>query len=98
MNQLQDDCRTKVLRSVDQILLNVKKTRIKIGDSYFMVAASVLWNTLPCQINKDRSIDCSKSMIKKAFFGLKLVIMKYVLYIIYIYIYIYRRVEHAVLD
>ena len=40
MNQLQDYCPTRVLRSVEQNLLSVKKTRINIGDSSFTVAAS----------------------------------------------------------
>ena len=42
VNQLQDYCPTRVLRSVEQNLLSVKKTRIKIGDSSFTVAVSVL--------------------------------------------------------
>ena len=52
-----------------------------------MVAASVLWNTLPCQIKKARSIDCFKSMIKPISLCYKLDIRNYVLYII-LYIYI----------
>ena len=44
VNQLQDYCPTRALRSGDQNLLSVKKTCIKIGDSSFAVAASVLWN------------------------------------------------------
>ena len=63
MNQLQDYCPTRALRSGDQNILSVKKTRIKIGDSSFTVATSVLWNALPCQIKKARTIDCFKSMI-----------------------------------
>ena len=61
---------TKALRSGDQNLLSVKKTRIKIEDSSFAVAASVLWNALPCQIKKARTIDCFKSMIKTHLFKL----------------------------
>ena len=53
-----------MLRSVEQNLLTVKKTRIKIGDSSFTVATSVFWNALPSHINKTRTIDCFKSMIK----------------------------------
>ena len=41
VNQLQDYCPTRALGSVNQNLLSVKKTRIKIGDSSFTVAASV---------------------------------------------------------
>ena len=70
VNQLQDYCPTRALRSGDQNLLSVKKTRIKIGDSSYAVAASVLWNALPCQIKKARTIDCFKSMIKKHLFKL----------------------------
>ena len=70
VNQLQDYCPTRALRSGDQNLLSVKKTRIKIGDSSFAVAASVLWNALPCQIKKARTIDCFKSMIKTHLFKL----------------------------
>ena len=39
VNQLQNYCPTRALRSGDQNLLSVKKTRIKIGDSSFAVAA-----------------------------------------------------------
>ena len=39
VNQLQDYCPTRPLRSCDQNLLSVKNTRIKIGDSSFAVAA-----------------------------------------------------------
>ena len=70
VNQLQDYCPTRALRSGDQNLLSVKKTRIKIGDSSFAVAASVLWNAQPCQIKKARTIDCFKSMIKTHLFKL----------------------------
>ena len=62
--QLQDYCPTRALRSADQNLLGVKKTHIKIGDSSFTVAASVLWNALPCHTRKPRTIDCFKSIIK----------------------------------
>ena len=41
-NQLQDYYPTRVLRSVDRNLLSVKNTRIKIGDSSFTIAASVI--------------------------------------------------------
>ena len=43
VTKCSDYCPTRVLRSVDQKLLSVKKTRTKIGDSSFAVAASVLW-------------------------------------------------------
>ena len=95
VNQLQDYCPTRALRSGDQNLLSVKKTHMKIGDSSFTVAASLLWNALPCQIKKARTIDCFKSMIKPISLGYKLVIMNYVLHIILHYI--YKYVEHAVL-
>ena len=72
VNQLQDYCPTRVLRSGDQNLLSVKKTCITIGDSSFAVAASVLWNALPCQIKKARTIDCFKSMIKPISLSYKL--------------------------
>ena len=52
------------LRSGDQNLLSVKRTHIKIGDSSLEVAASILWNALPCQMKKARTIDCFKSMVK----------------------------------
>ena len=78
VNQLQDYCPTRALRSVDQDLLSVKKTRLKIGDSYFTVAASVLWNALPSHINKTRTIDCFKSMIKKqCLYAINYVIINY---------------------
>ena len=64
MNQLQHYCPTRALRSVNQILLSVKKTRIEIGDSSFTVAASVVRNALPCQIKKAGTTNSLKSMIK----------------------------------
>ena len=70
VNQLLDYCPTRVLQSVNQNILSVKKTRIKIGDSSSTVPASVLWNELPCQIKKARSIDCFKLMIKNNFIWL----------------------------
>ena len=72
VNQLQDYCPTSALRSGDQNLLSVKRTRIKIGGSSFTVAASILWNALPCQIKKARTIDCFKSMIKNISLSYKL--------------------------
>ena len=51
-------------------LLSVEKTPINIGDSSFAVAASVLWNALPCQIKKARTIDGFKSMLKPHLFKL----------------------------
>ena len=56
VNQLQEYCPTRALRSGDQNLLSVKRTRMKIGDSSFTVAASILWNALPCQIKKARML------------------------------------------
>ena len=70
LNQSQDYCPTRVLRFGDQNLLSVKRTRMKIGDSSFAVAASILWNALPCQIKKARTIDCFKSMVKTHLFKL----------------------------
>ena len=62
VNQLQDYCPTRrALRAGDKNLLSVKKTRIKIGDS---------WNALLCQIKKARTIDCFKSMTKTHLFKL----------------------------
>ena len=70
VNQLQDYCPTRALRSVDQNLLSVKKTRINIGDRSFAVAAWVLWNALPYQIKKAKFIDFFKSMMKTNLFRL----------------------------
>ena len=83
VNQLQDYCPTRVLRSGDQNLLSVEKTRIKIGDSSFAVAASVLWNALPCQIKKTRTIDCFKSMVKPISLTYKLCHHELLLYTLY---------------
>ena len=70
VNQLQDYCPTRALESGDQNLLSVKKTCIMIGDSSFAVAASVLWNALPlpCQIKKNITVDCFKSIVKIGYF------------------------------
>ena len=72
VNQLQDYCPTRTLRSGDQNLLSVKRTRIKIGDSSFAVGASILLNALPCQIKKARTIDYFKSMVKPIYLSYKL--------------------------
>ena len=68
VNKLQDYCPTRALRSGDQNLLSVKRTRMKIGEISFVVVASILWNALPCQIKKARTIDCFKSMVKTHLF------------------------------
>ena len=70
LNQLQDYFPTRASRSGDQNLQSMKNNRIKFGDSYFTVAASVLWNALPCQIKKARTINCS--MIKPISLSYKL--------------------------
>ena len=45
---------------------------------YCPTRASVLWNVLPCQIKKDGTIDCFKSMIKKqSLYGINYVTMNY---------------------
>ena len=41
-NQLQDYCPTRALRSGDQNLLSVKKTRIKIGEFFYGSSISPL--------------------------------------------------------
>jgi hypothetical protein len=59
------------LRSADQILLRVPKTRLKsYGDRCFTKAAPVLWNALPLTIRACDSLDSFKSSLKTYLFNL----------------------------
>ena len=62
---------TRALRSANQLLLVVPKTRLKTkGDRAFGVAAPRLWNSLPWHIHSAESIEVFKSYLKTHFFSL----------------------------
>ena len=61
----------RALRSSDQLLLAVPKTRLKTrGDRAFGAAAPRLWNSLPWHIRSAGSIEVFKSSLKTHFFSL----------------------------
>uniref|UniRef100_A0A3B5PWL6 Reverse transcriptase domain-containing protein n=3 Tax=Xiphophorus maculatus TaxID=8083 RepID=A0A3B5PWL6_XIPMA len=62
---------SRTLRSNNQLLLTVPRTRLKRkGDRAFSVAAPVLWNNLPFQIRSAHSLDHFKSLLKTHFYSL----------------------------
>lgn len=59
------------LRSADQLLLSVPKTKRKLrGDRAFAVAAPKLWNALPLHIRQASSLSVFKSLLKTHLFSL----------------------------
>ena len=62
---------SRSLRSADQLLLVVPKTRLKRrGDRAFAVAAPKLWNDLPLCVRQASSLPVFKSLLKKHLFSL----------------------------
>jgi len=62
---------TRSLRSADQLLLNVPKTKRKLkGDRAFAVAAPKLWNDLPLNIRQASSLPVFKSLLKTYLYSL----------------------------
>ena len=56
---------TRNLRSQDQLLLEVPRTRLKTyGDRAFSVCAPKLWNALPLYIKKSSSVNVFKKQVK----------------------------------
>uniref|UniRef100_A0A3P9MP71 Reverse transcriptase domain-containing protein n=1 Tax=Oryzias latipes TaxID=8090 RepID=A0A3P9MP71_ORYLA len=62
---------SRSLRSADQLLLDVPRTRRKLrGDRAFAVAGPRLWNALPMQVRQARSLNDFKSKLKTHLFSL----------------------------
>ena len=62
---------TRSLRSADQLLLRVPKTKRKLrGDRAFAVAAPKLWNDLPLHIRQASTLSVFKSLLKTHLFSL----------------------------
>ncbi len=62
---------TRILRSGDQRLLSVPRSRLKYrGDRAFAVAGPRLWNSLPAYIRSAQSLTVFKSSLKTYFFSL----------------------------
>ncbi len=62
---------TRDLRSADQLLLNVPKTKCKLrGERAFAVAAPKLWNDLPLPIRQASSLSLFQSSLKTYIFSL----------------------------
>lgn len=60
-----------VLRSADQLIMNVPKTKRKLrGDHAFAMAAPKLWNDLPLPIRQVSSSSLFKSSLKTPLFSL----------------------------
>jgi hypothetical protein len=63
-------CPSRTLRSSDQLLLKVPKTRLKsYGDRSFSKASPTLWNALPCNIRSCDTLDNFKSTLKTHLFN-----------------------------
>uniref|UniRef100_A0A3B3HMF5 Reverse transcriptase domain-containing protein n=1 Tax=Oryzias latipes TaxID=8090 RepID=A0A3B3HMF5_ORYLA len=61
----------RCLRSADQMLLEVPRSRRKLrGDRAFAVAAPKLWNTLPLAIREAPSLSIFKTRLKTHFYAL----------------------------
>ena len=68
---LQSHTPSRCLRSADQLLLKVPKTKRKLrGDRAFAVAAPKLWNGLPQNIKQASSLPVFKSLLKTHLFSL----------------------------
>ena len=62
---------TRPLRSADQLLLNVPRTKSKLrGGRCFSVAAPTLWNNLPLHIRQAATLSAFKSLLKTHLFSL----------------------------
>ncbi|KAK2181450.1 hypothetical protein NP493_397g00018 [Ridgeia piscesae] len=59
---------TRTLRSANNNMLQVKRTRTKAGDCSFAVAAASLWNNLPTVINICDNLTSFKRLLKTHFF------------------------------
>ncbi|KAK2175828.1 hypothetical protein NP493_704g01007 [Ridgeia piscesae] len=56
---------TRTLRSANNNMLEVKRTRTKAGDCSFAVAAASLWNNLPTVITTGDNLTSFKRLLKK---------------------------------
>uniref|UniRef100_A0A669CTZ7 Reverse transcriptase domain-containing protein n=1 Tax=Oreochromis niloticus TaxID=8128 RepID=A0A669CTZ7_ORENI len=62
---------TRSLRSAEQLLLSVPKSRLKLrGDRAFSIVAPKLWNNLPLHIRRSTSVLVFKSRLKTHFYSL----------------------------
>ncbi|KAK2169826.1 hypothetical protein NP493_1173g00010 [Ridgeia piscesae] len=58
---------TRTLRSANNNMLQVKRTRTKTGDCSFAVAAASLWNNLPTVIKTCDNLTSYKRLLDKFF-------------------------------
>ena len=62
---------TRSLRSANQLLLEIPRTRRKLrGDRTFSVAAPTVWNKLPLHIRQAPSLSIFKTRLKTHFYSL----------------------------
>ena len=62
---------TRSLRSANQLILEVPRSRLKTrGDRAFSVAGPRLWNSLPAHVRLSESVDTFKSRLKTHFYSL----------------------------
>ena len=59
---------TRTLRSANNNMLQVKRTRTKAGDCSFAIAAASLWNNLPTVIKTCDNLTSYKRLLKTHFF------------------------------
>ncbi len=73
---------TRNLRSGDQRLLSVPRSRLKYrGDRAFAVAGPRLWNSLPAYIRSAQSLTVFKSSLKTYLFSLALIYCEFMVWI-----------------
>lgn len=60
---------TRHLRSADQQLLNVPRTRTVTGTRAFRISAATIWNSLPSDLKNCTSVDCFKRHLKTFLFA-----------------------------
>ncbi|KAK2161139.1 hypothetical protein NP493_1601g00027 [Ridgeia piscesae] len=59
---------TRTLRSANNNMLEVKRTRTKAGDCSFAIAAASLWNNLPTVTKTCDNLTSYKRLLKTHFF------------------------------
>lgn len=56
------------LRSADTLAVRVPRTRTRLGDRAFAVAAPRVWNALPANVQSAGSLRCFKKLLKTHYF------------------------------
>ncbi|KAK2176233.1 hypothetical protein NP493_674g01053 [Ridgeia piscesae] len=68
---------TRTLRSANNNMLKVKRTRTKAGDCSFAVAVASLWNNLPTVIKTCDNLTSFNRLLKTPFFVLHISVIRH---------------------